>query len=563
MVASRISNTLCIIISGICILSGCANGVVEMPEPENFAVSYICGGEVIFTLTVKENAKAGEIDAPKAESPFVGWFLEMDGYYTAYNFDAPVRSDIELYALYENSGHKVTYVSGKEGVDDVVTFVPDKGEAPILFMQDGEDEVTGWYIDEGLNVKYDPSPVTGSLVLYAKWKSMDSDLPPDDPAVIEMECEDGILTGSSEIESHDSASGGNAVNIKELGTITMDVTVPQSGYYRLDVNYLTWSNGENRPVKFNRVGISGITSSRVVDFAGNDVFESLFIGIYELKRGTTTITLSAFWGWTVFDKITLTQVGQPATVSEEFENGVLGGSSYLENAMGGASGGNAVCLGSNGTVSLKMVSPKKASYKVFVHYFGWDGQTKYNYIEIPGHIENTLVTLTGINEYLDLDFGIVSLDEGEEFEIRVTSSWGWTYFDCVTLIEVPEPESVSMECENGILSGCILENPNSSASNGNAVNIQQSGTIIMKMNIPKSALYKCEVRYFTWGSEEKMNKFGITGILEEKEYNFAGTNNYETLNMGRFELPAGEVEVVLSASWGWTYFDKVTFTEVI
>ena len=60
-----------------------------------------------------------------------------------------------------------------------------------------------------------------------------------------------------------------------------------------------------------------------------------------------------------------------------------------------------------------------------------------------------------------------------------------------------------------------------------------------------------------------MNKFGITGILEEKEYNFAGTNNYETLDMGRFELPAGEVEVVLSASWGWTYFDKVTFTEVI
>lgn len=60
-----------------------------------------------------------------------------------------------------------------------------------------------------------------------------------------------------------------------------------------------------------------------------------------------------------------------------------------------------------------------------------------------------------------------------------------------------------------------------------------------------------------------MNKVAISDVLAEKEYNFVGTNEYENLEIADVTLPVGEIEIVLSASWGWTYFDKIVLEEIV
>ena len=134
----------------------------------------------------------------------------------------------------------------------------------------------------------------------------------------------------------------------------------------------------------------------------------------------------------------------------------------------------------------------------------------------------------------------------------------------ITLVEVEKPISVTVECETGQLgNGAKLEIPKPGASGENAVNIGQSGNVRLKVDIPKEATYKVTVRYFTWGADKKMNKVAISDVLAEKEYNFVGTNEYENLEIADVTLPVGEIEIVLSASWGWTYFDKIVLEEIV
>ena len=544
-------------------LLGACSENEEVREKEIFTVSFVVNGQVVEKQKITYDELVKRVEDPVSEETFVGWFIKVDDYMTQYNFKSPVRKNLTLYAEWESSGYTVTYMLNKEEMDDIIVRVPKGAEAPLLQLKTEEEELKAWCIDAELEHEYDLSLVNAPLVLYAKWESLIVE--PEEPVMLIAECESGEFGNGATLDGgNGSASGGNAVNISGGGYVKVRFDIPKVGSYQVAVTYLTWAQGAIRPSKINKIEIPGVLAQTEVDFVGTDKFETINIGVYAFTKGTVEVILSASWGWTIFDKVTLTEKPMPAEVSAEFEAGVLDNGAYLENVQGGASGGNAVCLGQSGRVAGKIIYSKKDSYKIMVRYFGWGGQNKINYIEVSGVLPRQEYTFIGTNSYAELSAGIIDLTEGQEVEVIASASWGWTYFDKVTLVEVEKPISVTVECETGQLgNGAKLEIPKPGASGENAVNIGQSGNVRLKVDIPKEATYKVTVRYFTWGADKKMNKVAISDVLAEKEYNFVGTNEYENLEIADVTLPVGEIEIVLSASWGWTYFDKIVLEEIV
>lgn len=116
------------------------------------------------------------------------------------------------------------------------------------------------------------------------------------------------------------------------------------------------------------------------------------------------------------------------------------------------------------------------------------------------------------------------------------------------------------ECEYGTLSGTKIENHD--IAFGTAVNLK-NGSITMKVNIPEEGAYRFEANYLTWGAgQKKVNKAAIDGLMSTKDINFVGNDKFSLITLGDVVLPAGEVTVVLSSSWGWTIFDYVKFTKI-
>ena len=427
------------------LFSACSEKDGVKPDKEIYQVEFQYDGKVLAKRDVLSGELVCPIETPVAEDVFAGWFVKVEGYWTKYNFSTPVRSNLTIVALCKTTDyHTVTYRTGMEGVEDIVIAVPDGGMAEMLFLSTEEDEVIAWYSDAQKKQIYVPAPLKNDLELFAMWRSMDPSLPPLDPNRATAECEMAELTDGAVIEYYEGASGGRAVNMpeKESGSLTLTLNIPKSGFYSLVINYMTVSEGKSDVAKVNQVEIPGVLAPKMVNFTGNDKFSSKFVGVYEFRKGRVKLKVSSIWGGTIFDNVILSNVGTPTIFKGEFEDGELGGSSYLENVLGKASNGNAVTLGANGTIDLKLKAPKTAWYKVLLGYFGWAGQTKQNYFEIPGHINLTLQTLVGTNEVIDLEVGTIELRKDEEFHVVITPSWGWTYYDYITFIEVPKPEEV-------------------------------------------------------------------------------------------------------------------------
>mgnify|MGYP002086814973 CR=1 FL=1 len=416
-------------------LLGACSENEEVREKEIFTVSFVVNGQVVEKQKITYDELVKRVEDPVSEETFVGWFIKVDDYMTQYNFKSPVRKNLTLYAEWESSGYTVTYMLNKEEMDDIIVRVPKGAEAPLLQLKTEEEELKAWCIDAELEHEYDLSLVNAPLVLYAKWESLIVE--PEEPVMLIAECESGEFGNGATLDGgNGSASGGNAVNIAGGGYVKVRFDIPKVGSYQVAVTYLTWAQGAIRPSKINKIEIPGVLAQTEVDFVGTDKFETINIGVYAFTKGTVEVILSA--------------------------------------------------------------------------------------------------------------------------------SWGWTYFDKVTLVEVEKPISVTVECETGQLgNGAKLEIPKPGASGENAVNIGQSGNVRLKVDIPKEATYKVTVRYFTWGADKKMNKVAISDVLAEKEYNFVGTNEYENLEIADVTLPVGEIEIVLSASWGWTYFDKIVLEEIV
>jgi hypothetical protein len=138
------------------------------------------------------------------------------------------------------------------------------------------------------------SPLSVSALVLVK----DTTAPgPYGDFVTGVEAETGTLTGvtvSSGIPGYSGTgyvTGFDNANDK----VTVQVTVPEKGLYRIVVRYL--NTGE----KYQNLSVnSGFAS--VVRFPATNTFALADAGVYNLEVGSNSITVSKNWGWSEIDK---------------------------------------------------------------------------------------------------------------------------------------------------------------------------------------------------------------------------------------------------------------------
>lgn len=129
------------------------------------------GGSPVSSIKVKEGEAADEPTAPtKEDNIFTGWYKEV-GLYTLYDFNAPVFSDLTLYAGWSEVKYTVTFDS--QGGSSVAPITVKKGtiiNQPVNPIK-SHSSFTGWYKEHELTHQFDfSSPITQDITLYAGWQ---------------------------------------------------------------------------------------------------------------------------------------------------------------------------------------------------------------------------------------------------------------------------------------------------------------------------------------------------------------------------------------------------------
>lgn len=108
--------------------------------------------------------------------------------------------------------------------------------------------------------------------------------------------------GSGEDYDLTNASNGGFSYLDQKGTtVSVDVTVEKAGLYELAICYCEPSD-PNKKVQY--LNINGVNQGEVC-FPHNLTFEETSGGIVMLDEGVNTIELEAYWGYTMFDYLTI------------------------------------------------------------------------------------------------------------------------------------------------------------------------------------------------------------------------------------------------------------------
>ncbi|WP_042374473.1 InlB B-repeat-containing protein [Neobacillus jeddahensis] len=128
------------------------------------------GGTAVASANVKYNEKATKPEAPTKEGyTFAGWHSD-EALTTLYDFDAPVKAEMILYAKWTPNQYEVSFDSngGSQVADQSVTY-KEKVGMPLVPTKEGYT-FAGWYGDEARANLYDfNEPVKAATKLYAKW----------------------------------------------------------------------------------------------------------------------------------------------------------------------------------------------------------------------------------------------------------------------------------------------------------------------------------------------------------------------------------------------------------
>lgn len=108
--------------------------------------------------------------------------------------------------------------------------------------------------------------------------------------------------GSGEDFDLTNASGGAFSYLDQKGTtVSVDVTVEEAGLYELSICYCE-PYDTNKKIQY--LNINGVNQGEVC-FMHNLTFEETSGGIVMLDAGVNTIELEAYWGYTMFDYLTI------------------------------------------------------------------------------------------------------------------------------------------------------------------------------------------------------------------------------------------------------------------
>ncbi len=99
-----------------------------------------------------------------------------------------------------------------------------------------------------------------------------------------------------------NASGGGFSYLDQKGTkVSVDVEVEETGLYELSICYCEPSD-PNKKIQY--LNINGVNQGEVC-FVHNLTFEETSGGVVMLQKGVNTIELEAYWGYTMFDYLTI------------------------------------------------------------------------------------------------------------------------------------------------------------------------------------------------------------------------------------------------------------------
>ncbi|WP_256759466.1 InlB B-repeat-containing protein [Cohnella sp. WQ 127256] len=140
--------------------------------PNSYAVTFDSKeGSAVSVQEVTYNSMANKPaeDPTKTGYTFGGWYEDVD-LTTLYLFTTVVTGDTTLYAKWEQSDYKVTFISnGGTAVSEQTVSYHSTATAPTDPTKTGH-KFEGWYTDEGFTSHFQfTTPITGVTTLYANW----------------------------------------------------------------------------------------------------------------------------------------------------------------------------------------------------------------------------------------------------------------------------------------------------------------------------------------------------------------------------------------------------------
>lgn len=129
-------------------------------------------------------------------------------------------------------------------------------------------------------------------------------------AFTRYEAEDAAFDGEVTEAAAGGASGGAYLDMRNSGTITWDVTVPERGDYRLVFGY----NLAYDVPKHQNLAVNGTLVGEVPFNGAGGVWQERAVTV-TLARGTNTIAIDKVWGWMFFDYVSVS--GEAVNVSAD------------------------------------------------------------------------------------------------------------------------------------------------------------------------------------------------------------------------------------------------------
>ncbi len=126
----------------------------------------------------------------------------------------------------------------------------------------------------------------------------------------------------------------------------------------------------------------------------------------------------------------------------EFEDGVLTGDTSIQTSLAGYSGTGFISMDNNTTsetITVTVDAPAAGAYDLTIAYAATSGSKTQN-LEVNG-VSVSQVSFEQCDSFQELDCGTIPLNEGEN-TITLVASWGWTYFDYLTISEAVLPTPI-------------------------------------------------------------------------------------------------------------------------